>query len=183
MNMNMDDRPVYLTMIYDYLEGPLPQGWNEIKSLWLDANMCFSSEVTPPRQSGSFSIESQPWTPNFEGRIISAIGHLHDGSIGIDIRTSANNSLCTSATKYAETSEYIYNGMAMGADNPAKEHISSMSGCTQKDFSITELKRDQAWMVRGYYDYDVREGNTERGKQADVSVLTEIKLVSRLTSL
>jgi hypothetical protein len=31
MNMNMQDQVVYLTMVYDFLDGPLPPGWNDIK--------------------------------------------------------------------------------------------------------------------------------------------------------
>jgi hypothetical protein len=79
MNMNMDDRSVYMTMTYDYLPGELPPGWNQTKTVWLDANSCGTSEVPSPKDSGSFTIQSYEWTPNFEGRIIDAIGHLHDG--------------------------------------------------------------------------------------------------------
>lgn len=31
MNMNMEDKVVYLTMTYDILEGPLPGGWENVK--------------------------------------------------------------------------------------------------------------------------------------------------------
>lgn len=56
MNMNMDDRTVYLTMTYDILEGPLPAGWQDIKPVWFDANQCGTSEVHPPKESGKFTI-------------------------------------------------------------------------------------------------------------------------------
>jgi hypothetical protein len=171
MNMNMEDQIVYLTMVYDYLEGPLPKGWTEIKVIWLDANQCGSSEITPWQETGTFRLESEPpWSPNFEGKIVSAIGHLHDGGVQIDIRFSANNSLCKSATVYSESPEYIYRGTSMGDDKVAKDHISSMSGCKPSDLSIRELKKDQAWFVGGNYDYDKRQGNLERGVQADVSI-------------
>jgi hypothetical protein len=87
MNMNMEDKVVYMTMTYDYIDGPLPANWTETKSVWLDAASCGTSEVRPRQQTGKFSIQSNPWKPNFEGRILSSIGHLHDGkrfNIGID---------------------------------------------------------------------------------------------------
>jgi len=34
MNMNMNSNVVYVTMVYDYLEGPLPQGWLDVKTVW-----------------------------------------------------------------------------------------------------------------------------------------------------
>lgn len=79
MNMNMEDKVVYVTMTYDYLPGDLPKGWGETKSVWLDANQCSTSEVRAPKENGTFTIESKRWKPNFEGKVISAMGHLHDG--------------------------------------------------------------------------------------------------------
>jgi hypothetical protein len=85
MNMNPDDREVYMTMTYDYLDGELPKGWEQAKTVWLDAASCGTSEVGPPQQSGAFEIKSNPWKPNFEGRIIDSIGHLHDGESNISV--------------------------------------------------------------------------------------------------
>lgn len=170
MNMNMQDSTVYLTMVYDYLEGPLPKGWNEIKTIWLDANQCGTSEVKPLKEDGPFIIKSKPWKPNFEGRIVSAMGHLHDGGIRFEFEASENKLLCTVTAKYSETPKYKYNGNSMGGDKVALDHISSMNGCrTEKDFNVQELKKSQSWLVRGHYNYTARKGNLERGKQAEVS--------------
>jgi hypothetical protein len=78
--MNMEDRTVYLTMTYDILEGGLPAGWLDIKPVWFDAAQCGTSEVSPPKQSGQFTITSGTWVPNFEGEILGVGGHLHDVS-------------------------------------------------------------------------------------------------------
>jgi hypothetical protein len=56
MNMNMEDKVVYLTMTYDLIEGPLPAGWKDVKPVWFDANQCGTSEVNPPKQNGQFTI-------------------------------------------------------------------------------------------------------------------------------
>jgi hypothetical protein len=85
MNMHMEDKLVYLTMTYDILEGQLPPGWNNTKAFWLDAAACQTSEVQPPKESGSFAIESVPWAPNFEGRLLWSVGHLHDGELLLDL--------------------------------------------------------------------------------------------------
>src|ERR1700742_1371485 len=60
MNMNMVDSEVYLTVTYDIIDGPLPQGWKEVKPVYLDANQCVS-EVESPKGQSKFSIQSKPW--------------------------------------------------------------------------------------------------------------------------
>jgi hypothetical protein len=61
-------------MEYDYLPGPLPSGWSDTKIVWLDANDCWTGEVAAPQQAGAFTVDSKPWTPTVEGKIIDAIG-------------------------------------------------------------------------------------------------------------
>lgn len=56
MNMNMEDKTVYMTMTYDIVEGPLPDGWRDLKPVWFDANQCGTSEVHPPQQTGQFRL-------------------------------------------------------------------------------------------------------------------------------
>jgi hypothetical protein len=90
MNMNMEDKLVYLTMTYDFLDGTLPPGWNNTKAFWLDAASCTTSEVYPPQQNGKFTIESPTWKPNFEGRLLYSVGHLHDGKISVKKRRLSN---------------------------------------------------------------------------------------------
>lgn len=74
--------------------GPLPTGWKEIKTIWLDAKLCYDSEVEPLQQNGTFTITSYPWKPNFEGRLVSLTGHLHDArafpSLTTGIRADAS---------------------------------------------------------------------------------------------
>jgi hypothetical protein len=70
----MEDKIVYVTQTYDYIPGPIPNGWQDVKTIWLDANQCWTGEVAAPKETGAFSIESEPWTPTVEGRIIDAVG-------------------------------------------------------------------------------------------------------------
>lgn len=178
MNMNMDDVVVYITMTYDFLDGLLPNGWKEIKPVWLDANLCGSSEVKPLSEKGSFTIKSQPWAPNFEGQILEGIGHLHDGGVDIELLASGTDTLCKATAKYGESPDYNYSGTSMGGDKVAKTHISSMAGCTNENVKVKELKKGQSWSVKGNYDYAKYEGDLEAGKQSEVSLHFFILFVS-----
>ncbi|KAF2666114.1 hypothetical protein BT63DRAFT_416527 [Microthyrium microscopicum] len=174
MNMNMEDKIVYMTMTYEYLPGALPKNWYETKSVWLDAFQCGTSEVKSPQQNGSFSIRSGRWSPNFEGKVISAMGHLHDGGVEVDIQMTADKSLCKTQTQYAETPEYIWRGTDMGTDKVATKHISSMKGCTNADVGPVELKKGQSWMVQGNYDFAQHDGNLEGGKQSEIMAIAVV---------
>jgi hypothetical protein len=182
MNMNMEDQLVYLTMTYDIIEGPLPRGWNEVKPIWLDANQCGNSEVPAPQQTGAYSIQGKPWKPNFDGKVISLLGHLHDGGIEIDINAGPEATLCKTSANYGERNEYIFTKGEMMGDRVAREHISSMSGCSPEEIKSSEynmLRKDQEWTMKGFFNYDAREGNLESGKQSEVSSVSDLYLLSR----
>jgi hypothetical protein len=163
-------------MTYDIIPGPLPKSWDEIKIAWLDANLCGDSEVKPLSQTGPFSITSRPWKPNFNGTIMGGIGHVHDGGLELEIITKTGADTvksCVSTAKYSEKPEYVFKAANMGGDKVATNHISSMTGC-EKNLVKTnrmETSKNQTWSLKGNYDYSKKEGNLERGKQADVSFL------------
>jgi hypothetical protein len=171
MNLNQDEKIVYLTMTYDYLEGSLPEGWSNVKAIWLDANQCGLSEIDAPFDIGYFTVESKPWKPNFEGgKIVAALAHVQDGAISVEIIASNNTQLCTSVPKYGETPAYIFQGTLSGQDKIVKEHISSMPGCAVENFQVKELARGQSWKIKAHYDYDLRPANMEGGKRASVGL-------------
>jgi hypothetical protein len=171
MNANMDDRVVYMTMTYDIIPGPLPKGWNTTKTVWLDAFSCGTSEVWPPKEKGQFQISSGNWKPNFEGRVIDSIGHLHDGGVEIQTKVGSLGLACNSTAQYAERPEYVFRGKQMGTDRVARDHISSMTHC---DLKIPYMRKDQQWQVIGKYDFDKREGNLENGKQSEIMAITMV---------
>jgi hypothetical protein len=173
MNMNMKDETVYITMTYDYTDGALPSGWSDVKTVFLDANACKSSEVPSPKGKQQFSIQSKPWKPNVEGRIIDSIGHLHDGGTEIDILASGANALCHSKAVYSDKPEFVYRdtGMAMHGDKVAKDHISSMSGCGPKDIAVPKMMKGQSWVTKGSYDYNKRTPDLEAGSPSEVMAI------------
>jgi hypothetical protein len=145
MNMNMKDFLVYITMTYDIVEGPLPQGWKDVKTVFLDANSCKSSEFASPKGETQFTISSKAWKPNIEGSIIDTMGHLHDGGTVIDILASDRSPLCKSTAIYYDKPEYVCRdtGKEMHVDKIAKDHISNMEGCGPKNIHVTRMSRDQ----------------------------------------
>ncbi|TLD20160.1 Diphthamide biosynthesis protein 2 [Venturia nashicola] len=165
----MDDRVVYITQTYDYLPGPLPAGWQDIKPVWFDASNCWTGEVAAPQETGAYTIESQPWVPNFDGSIVDIIGHLHDGGIAVDVLASPTGPVCTTKFRYSESPEFIFRGTMMGDDKPAVDHISSVEKCQVSQ--VKEMKKDQSWTIRGRYDYNARSGNIEEGKQGSVMAI------------
>lgn len=197
----MDDRLVYVTQTYDYLPGPLPAGWQDVKTVWLDANQCWTGEVPAPKETGAFTVASEPWISNVEGRIIDAVGvsipiphhyppplspfhplelspniltphpkHLHDGGISVEVLSSPTTSVCTTNLNYGETPAFKFTGTMMGDDKPAEYHISSVDRCQIGE--VKDMKRGQSWIVKGRYDYDIRAGNIEEGKQGNVMAIS-----------
>jgi hypothetical protein len=177
----MEDKTVYLTMTYDIVEGALPAGWEDVKVVWFDAAQCGTSEVRPPQQSGSFTIKTAQWKPNFEGRLLGVGGHIHDGGVDVDIMYGPGQKFCNSAAAYAESKEYItFGGQVRDAgpsgghshmDGVAKNHISSMTTCYTPNIPITHLKKDQVWTITAKYDYNKFQGNKENGKQQELMAI------------
>lgn len=159
-------------MTYDLLDGPLPQGWKDVKVVWFDANQCGTSEVNPPKQSGKFVISSGTWKPNFDGEILGVGGHMHDGGESVKIHVG-NDITCNTVAKYAETSEYKFGGMKMGAaGGVATDHISSINACYFEEMKVRTLSPDQVWQIKGHYDYDTFAGNkNERGRQESIMAI------------
>lgn len=174
MNMNMDDRTVYLTITYDLIDGPLPKGWGNLKPVWFDVDQCGMSEVPATSQDGKYTLTAKPWTPNFEGEVIGMGSHLHDGGVNINIVMNKEK-VCDSQAKYGENSQYIFkdakNNMP-GGEKVAEKHISSMSTCYYDGVGVKKLSKDQSWGMSGDYDYKKFEGNLEGdGDQAGVMAI------------
>jgi hypothetical protein len=100
MNENKDDKVVYLTMTYDYMEGR-PEGFSNFRSIWLDVAQCGTSEVRPPKEMGSFEVQ-QEWVANLNADILGAGGHLHDGGTHLTL-TVDGKQVCDSVATYGVT--------------------------------------------------------------------------------
>jgi hypothetical protein len=175
MNMNKEDVTVFMTMTYDFIDGPLPAGWKDVKTVWFDANQCGTSEVKPPKQTGTFTIPSTKWVPNFDGELLGVGGHLHDGGWAVDIKYGASQPLCRSKAAYAEKDEFVSPAKyaSGGHSHGEGKHISSMSVCFKginSGLPVAKLDPSQSWSIDGLYDYDKFEGakHGSTGKQDSV---------------
>lgn len=102
MNENKEDKTVYMTITYDYVEGH-PKEFEEFKSVWFDAAQCGTSEVAPPQGKTQFTIGPVDWIANLDAEIMGAGGHLHDGGQSV-VLTVDGQVICDSEATYGTTS-------------------------------------------------------------------------------
>jgi len=105
MNMNAGSKTVYLTMYYDFVEGH-PADYNEIKPAWFDLAQCGISEVGGGSPNTKFDVKALAWNANFEGEILHAGGHLHDGGFELDLVVDGKV-ICKSMPTYGSDQEAL----------------------------------------------------------------------------
>jgi hypothetical protein len=105
MNMNPGAKSVYLVMYYDYVEGH-PSNFQQLKPVWFDVAQCGISEVNGRTAGSKFTINASPWTANFNGEILEAGGHIHDGGTQIDLIADGKN-VCKSTAVYGTNKEIM----------------------------------------------------------------------------
>jgi hypothetical protein len=166
MNENMEDKLVYLTMTFDFIPGH-PADYDDMKPVWFDVAQCLTSEWPPPYDDGNYTIPTAVWTANFDGDILGAAGHLHDGGQRVILEVDGKM-VCNSEATYGGSPEYVQK-TAMGNRNSATEHISKMSLCVKDTLFVKKLQKGQKWKLKAVYDYNKNKGNRHgNGKQANV---------------
>jgi hypothetical protein len=70
--MNMIDVPldVWITIEYEFIPGPKPDGWLNAKALWLDVTNCGISSVRPPQDKKQFKLASTAWNSAYDGQML-----------------------------------------------------------------------------------------------------------------
>jgi hypothetical protein len=135
--MNMDDveKFVWLTMNYEFVEGPHPEYklgktvWTNIAPVppcpgakrfdWGPSNLTLAQQP----KSQVFSEHSQPWTAPKNGLIMTTGGHLHDGGVSLQVYHN-DKVICDSASIYSEK------GGGMGAGGLATVKPGTTDGMT-----------------------------------------------------
>jgi len=133
MNTEMVNQTAIVTITYEYLPGS-PSSFHKVTPIWLDITGCgiLDNSEAPAMNNTAFQYTSPVWTANATGRVVAAIGHIHDGGVNLDI-TKNNSTLCDSVAAYGQNSGYIdpsgmsMPGMPMGNMGT---HISSLSQCS-----------------------------------------------------
>jgi hypothetical protein len=187
MNMNAGAKTVYLVMYYDYVEGH-PSNFQEVKPVWFDVAQCGISEVGGRTPGAKFEIKASAWVANFEGEVLQAGGHLHDGGTAIDLIVDGKN-VCKSTPTYGDDAEIMRRARAAIKGEvlplPAKgetkamapdakgghahmQHIMSMTICSDitkepaglpvVPWDIKKVKKGQSWVLKASYDYNAHAG-------------------------
>jgi hypothetical protein len=187
MNMNTEMKTVYLTIYYDFVDGH-PRHFEEIKPVWMDAAQCGTSEVSGRASGSKWSFGSPPWISNFEGEVLGAGGHLHDGGIVLNINVDGKT-VCKSVPTYGTDSQAMARANAakqgdilpldqMGAmssmpsmsamEGMSSTHIIAMSICADNkagykgmpisDLGLKRLRKGQSWTLEAFYDYNRHAG-------------------------
>jgi len=110
MNMNAGAKTVYLTMYYDYVDGH-PSHFQEVKPVWFDVAQCGISEVSGRAPGAKFDVRASAWTANFDGEVLQAGGHLHDGGTAIDLIVDGKT-VCKSTPTYGTDEEIMVRARA-----------------------------------------------------------------------
>jgi hypothetical protein len=111
MNMNAGAKTVYLVMYYDFIEGH-PTNFREVKPVWFDVAQCGISEVSGRTSGTKFAVNASPWTANFNGEILEAGGHLHDGGTAVDLIVDGKT-VCKSTSVYGTDAEIMNRARAI----------------------------------------------------------------------
>jgi hypothetical protein len=138
--------------------------------VWFDLAQCGTSEIVPMKQSGKWNMTSNSWFPNFNGEIMGAAGHLHDGGTNVHLLVD-DTVACDSKATYGGSPEFIGKGMSEDHHSGPTAHISNMSLClTGRNFGgVTKVKSGQKWSLKAFYDYNTYPGMSHgEGKQDNV---------------
>ena len=140
--MNMADKPrdAILTMTYEFVPS-FPEGFDKVKSYWLDINGCGSSSF-PAKPEETFEYSSPPWKSPSAGRVLFSLSHLHDGGTHAELMKNGEV-VCNAKARYASCG-----GDDSSASSAGMEHISSISDCA--DLGSTEPGDE--WSIAAYYD-------------------------------
>jgi hypothetical protein len=106
MNMNPQPQKVYVTMTYEYLHKKEAQGFSNVKPIWLDYDNCGTSDIKVPKKLDRFKLTAKPWTAQFNGDIVLAIGHVHDGGTHLTV-TQNDKQVCDSVMAYGASPRYV----------------------------------------------------------------------------
>jgi hypothetical protein len=136
MNTAMVNQTAIVTITYEYLPG-LPSNFHKVTPIWMDITGCGGSEA-PAKNDTAFQYTSPVWTANATGRVTSAIGHLHDGGVHLDI-TKNNSTMCDCAAAYGQSPGYVDPSSMSMPGMPMMNmgmHISSLSECSTGQINL-----------------------------------------------
>jgi hypothetical protein len=151
MNIDNEDKEVYITMETEYIEGPPKQ--LEAQNLYMTVRPCSPSGFNPTAPT----YVGKNWTAPFDGYFLSMSGHLHDG--GDTVRFFVNNKLvCDSNATYGGGHfEHQANG----------QNWSTISQTKKCDLSLPMKKGDTIYLEADYGNSHI----IDQGKDAEKKLM------------
>jgi hypothetical protein len=145
-------KSVYLALEWEFLPGKVPAGFQNVKTLWLDAAECGtpSSELPAPNDK-AFVLESKPWVASTDSDLLFTSGHMHDGGSHVEVYTN-DQLACNSTATYGGDPLYVSKGLNEAMD--AEDHISSMSYCR----GMGHVKKGDKIHLKAVYDLIAHPG-------------------------
>jgi len=114
MNMDNNEKWVWPTMTYDYIEGEHPE-YKDSKIIWMSIGAAGCGKEAnpfgPPNATEDlrpykekFSEHSIPWQIPRDGILLGSQGHMHDGATSMDLFIGEKK-VCTTVSTYAKATK------------------------------------------------------------------------------
>jgi hypothetical protein len=167
MNLDPKEKYVWLTISYEYLDGPPKANFKQGHQLFLSIGPSCSGFVNPYGASNLtaggqpktrvFSEKSIPWKSPVNGYILGTGGHLHDGGTSLEVLRN-KNVICNSLAVYQRSAGGM-GGMSSGAGM----HIAQMKQCA----NLGALHKGDTITLRANYNFDKHQGMKNKDGQLD----------------
>lgn len=107
MNMSDEAQRVFIQYDVGYQPGATTENSRPVTPFFLDVTGCGNSEYQVPGDGGPGSIHTntRTFTAPWDGYLVTAGGHLHEGGIDISIRDDASGLSCAMTARYVEPPE------------------------------------------------------------------------------
>ena len=150
INLSPTPETVHVTIEYEFIPGQ-PVDFNWVRPVWLDIANCSDPEIMPstkdltaPHKYWKF----EPYDAGFSGRIVTAIGHVHDGATALTIvkSTPETGNQVLTVCKFTP----VYGGNPAFVDpgsNLTKLHVSAVKPCTGR------MTRWEEYSLSADYDF------------------------------
>ncbi|KAF2231815.1 hypothetical protein EV356DRAFT_578880 [Viridothelium virens] len=170
MNMSDQDQKYVITITYEWLPATssVGQTYKAANMAWLDVTGCGDSEVTA--QEGVYTLSSPGWRSTVSGKLLSALGHVHDG--GVDVTVYVNgNPVCVSQQLYGRKPGYnstmdmdssTMSASGSALDSMARTHISDAGSCA----NFGEVNVGDELMIEAHYNTNLHPLDMGMGAQA-----------------
>jgi len=172
--MNTEDKEkwVWLTLTYNYVEGT-PPAYKDARVVWMSIgpsrcvrgidNPFGKTNVTAAQQpiKNAFSEYSFPWTSPHDGWVFGGSGHVHDGSVSIEIFKN-DELICTSVPHYSTKATGAMGGMkkrqliGTAVNNTQIEHVGVQEGYTFNP--PLPIKKGDTMHIKVNYDFTKHPG-------------------------